>query len=159
MLEGLPTGGDFDVVAWLSPLLVYIECKSSHPGGISVDEIRHFLQRRRELSPEMVIFLVDTDSDLAPLVDKFTQAMLPVMRAQERKPADWQPAEPYLRSSQAYPSVWYGWPGIHLTSTKLGVEVALRRCLQHYHQKVKGRTFWGGSDALVNWVTGSINET
>jgi hypothetical protein len=38
-LEGLPTGGDFDVLAWLAPALAYIELKSSAPSGIDDSQL------------------------------------------------------------------------------------------------------------------------
>ena len=73
ILEGLPwSGGDYDVLAWLEPCLVYVECKSSRLSEISESEIFHFFQRWEELGPDLAVFLVDTDDRLNDqLLDKF----------------------------------------------------------------------------------------
>lgn len=55
-----PPGGDFDVLALLEGLLVYVECKSSPPRGIEVEQIASFLGRCRVLLPHVALFLVDT---------------------------------------------------------------------------------------------------
>ncbi len=55
-----PPGGDFDVVAAMEGILVYVEVKSSPPRGIEAEEVAGFLQRREILLPHMAVFLVDT---------------------------------------------------------------------------------------------------
>ncbi len=55
-----PPGGDFDVLAALEGLLVYVECKSSPPRGIEAEEVAGFLGRCRLLAPHLALFLVDT---------------------------------------------------------------------------------------------------
>jgi len=159
VLEGLPAGGDFDVLAWLGGPLVYIECKSSRPADIDVSELRAFLQRSQELSPELTILLVDTESDLSSLMDRLTDATLPVMRKLSRRPDDWKPDRPWNKPSQAFPSVYYGWPGIHVVNSKPSIITQLRRCLQHYHAKVKGKSWIDGRPTRVNFVTGATDET
>ena len=59
---------DYDVLAWLPPMLMYVETKSSAPDGITESELRHFLQRGEELAPELAVLLVDTDQELDGLV-------------------------------------------------------------------------------------------
>jgi len=70
-IEGIPCGGDYDVLGFLNSIMLYIECKISPPDNVEDGEIRNFLQRREELSPELTIMLVDTDSPLNKLLDKF----------------------------------------------------------------------------------------
>lgn len=70
-IEGIPCGGDYDVLGFLDSIMLYIECKISPPDNVEDGEIRNFLQRREELSPELTIMLVDTDSPLNKLLDKF----------------------------------------------------------------------------------------
>lgn len=55
-----PPGGDFDVLAALEGLLVYVECKSSPPRGIEAEEVAGFLGRCGILLPHVAMFLVDT---------------------------------------------------------------------------------------------------
>lgn len=54
-------GGDYDVIALLDGQLVYTEVKSSPPKGIEVEEVKAFLGRAEDLSPQLAIFLVDTE--------------------------------------------------------------------------------------------------
>ncbi len=55
-----PPGGDFDVLAALEGFLVYVECKSSPPRGIEVEDVAGFLGRSHLLAPHLALFLVDT---------------------------------------------------------------------------------------------------
>lgn len=55
-----PPGGDFDVLAAVEGLLVYVECKSSPPRGIEAEEMAGFLGRSHLLAPHAALFLVDT---------------------------------------------------------------------------------------------------
>lgn len=159
VLEGLPSGGDFDVLAWLPPLLVYIECKSSRPSEIGAEELRAFLQRHQELSPDLTILLVDTDSSVQSIAEKLTDVVTPVLRKLDGQPSAWRPSEPVLKPSQTFRTVFYGWPGISLINTRPSITTQLRRCLQHYHAKVKGTAFFDGRPSHVNFVTGSIDES
>jgi len=59
-LRGTASGGDYDVLsAWLGKLL-YVETKSAPPRGIHNPEIGAFLERVRELKPDLAVFLNDT---------------------------------------------------------------------------------------------------
>jgi hypothetical protein len=58
-LEGLEHG-DYDVLAWLDPLLVYIETKSARPKDVEDNQIQKFLQRTQQLAPDLAIFLVSS---------------------------------------------------------------------------------------------------
>jgi len=57
----LRCGGDFDVIARLEDLLVYIECKSGSILNITEDEITNFLARYKEIAPSFSILLIDTN--------------------------------------------------------------------------------------------------
>jgi hypothetical protein len=54
-------GGDYDVIAKLEGTLVYAEVKSSPPKQIYDTEIAAFLDRVDDLSPELAVFLMDTE--------------------------------------------------------------------------------------------------
>jgi len=78
-IEEIPVGGDYDVLGFLDSIMLYIECKISPPDNVEDGEIRNFLQRREELSPELTIMLVDTDSPLNKLLDKFRNILVPIL--------------------------------------------------------------------------------
>ena len=140
-LKGLPVNGDFDVLAWLQPTLVYIEIKTSPPGALSVVALREFLQRSQVLSPEVTILLIDTDDDIQPAVHGLLKAMWPVVRAREGGLRDWEPDDHLFRQSRDFPSVWevhYAGVRILVASSEPSIPEQLRRCLRHYHAQVKG---------------------
>lgn len=59
--RGTTHGGDYDVIALLGNRLAYAEVKSSPPKGIEVEEVKAFLGRVDDLSPQLALFLVDTE--------------------------------------------------------------------------------------------------
>ncbi len=143
-LEGLPhAGGDYDVLAWLSPALVYVECKSARPDAIGEEELRHFLQRHVELAPDLAILFVDTGDDLGALVDRLNSIVRPVME-NHPPPAivmvggDAAPGE--IVQQGDYGGVWFGADlVVSVTNAHPSIMTQLRRCLQHYHALVRGR--------------------
>ncbi len=54
-------GGDYDVIAKFDSSLCYVEVKSSPPKQIYDSEIAAFLDRVEDLSPEVAVFLMDTE--------------------------------------------------------------------------------------------------
>ncbi len=54
-------GGDYDVIAVFEGALFYVEVKSSPPKQIYDREIAAFLDRVDDLSPEIAVFLMDTE--------------------------------------------------------------------------------------------------
>lgn len=54
-------GGDYDVITKLDSRILYIEVKSSPPKQIYQSEISAFYDRVNDLSPEIAIFLMDTE--------------------------------------------------------------------------------------------------
>ena len=54
-------GGDYDVIADVGGLLLYVEVKSSPPKQIFDSEIAAFLERVADLAPALSIFLMDTE--------------------------------------------------------------------------------------------------
>ncbi len=54
-------GGDYDVIAKFDGSLFYVEVKSSPPKQIYDSEIAAFLDRVEDLSPEIAVFLMDTE--------------------------------------------------------------------------------------------------
>jgi Holliday junction resolvase-like predicted endonuclease len=67
-------GGDYDVIAKYDGSLLYVEVKSSPPKQIYDGEIEAFLDRVDDLSPEIAIFLMDTElrmkDKIVPMFEK-----------------------------------------------------------------------------------------
>ena len=67
-------GGDYDVLAKLDGVLLYLEVKSSPPKQIYDSEIAAFLDRVEDLGPELAVFLMDTElrmkDKLVPMFEK-----------------------------------------------------------------------------------------
>lgn len=59
-LEGMETGGDYDVLALAERHLVQVEVKSSPPKHIEEKEVGAFLERANALRPDWAVFLEDT---------------------------------------------------------------------------------------------------
>ena len=69
-------GGDYDVLAKLDGSLLYVEVKSSPPKQVTDSEIAAFLDRVQDLSPELSVFLMDTELRMKDkLVPMFEQAL------------------------------------------------------------------------------------
>lgn len=54
-------GGDYDLIARVESLIIYMEIKSSPPKQIYDREIAAFLKRAEDLAPDMSVFFVDTE--------------------------------------------------------------------------------------------------
>lgn len=54
-------GGDYDVIGLMRGFLTYVEVKSSPPRGVEFPAISAFLERIRDLRPQVAVFLVDTE--------------------------------------------------------------------------------------------------
>jgi hypothetical protein len=59
-VEGLPGGGDCDVLACTEGRLIYVETKSAPPRRIDQKHVAAFFDRLEALRPDMAIFLDDT---------------------------------------------------------------------------------------------------
>jgi hypothetical protein len=67
-------GGDYDVIAKFDGSLFYVEAKSSPPKQIYENEISAFLDRVSDFSPEISVFLMDTElrmkDKIVPMFEK-----------------------------------------------------------------------------------------
>ncbi len=54
-------GGDYDLIAKIDGLILYMEAKSSPPRQIYANEISSFFDRVLDLSPDMAVFFMDTE--------------------------------------------------------------------------------------------------
>lgn len=158
-LEGLGKGGDYDVLAWLAPTLLYVELKSSHQEQVSDDELKQFLNRSEQLMPDLTILLLDTQKDLAPLLRRLEAAMRPVLLASAGPVDPSTPMDlPYVRPLQgelkiAYGNIAYGYHHTYVVNAKPSILTQLCRCLRHYHAHVKGRMVLRGG--TLDFVAGT----
>lgn len=67
-------GGDYDVIAKIEGSILYMEVKSSPPKQIYDSEVKAFLDRVDDLSPEIAVFYMDTElrmkDKIVPMFEK-----------------------------------------------------------------------------------------
>jgi len=148
-LEEIYGGGDFDVLGWLDSFsaLVYIECKSARPSEVDESELRSFLQRCQELAPEIAILLVDTDSDIQPLLDLTQDILIPVMKlASGIKDDEWAPEKPFIDTltGNEYSGIHFGMRRIFITASKPSITTQITKCLRYYSTFVRHAAFLSG---------------
>ncbi len=145
-LEGLPSGGDFDVLAWLAPRLVHIELKTSRPTEITPSELEHFVQRHLELRPDLSVFMVDTGDELTETLATLNAAIQPrfmtnadVIDPLRRKGVvlDYSFERMRVRPQEDDPGLNFGYHGVYLVNSRPSILTQLRRCLYHHHLYVK----------------------
>lgn len=147
-LRGLPSGGDFDVLAWLSPKLVYIECKSGNPVEIGVTQLSRFIVRQREIGADIAILLVDTDGDISELVSRLNDAIEPWYSTHDdvkdvygirRRGVQFNISFDSMRVEQSadYESIYFGYHSIYVVNTKSKILEQIRRCLAHHYAYAK----------------------
>lgn len=154
LLANLPrSGGDFDVLAWLEPSLIYVECKSARPSHISEAEIREFLQRSVELAPDLAILLIDTEDDLTQFVNRRINSVIRQEHCIEDDSDQW------ITERNDYPRVFYGPRNIYVINSRYTILAQLRRCLQHYYAHVKHGSFYSDDeDHQPNYTGRSLQD-
>jgi hypothetical protein len=73
-------GGDYDLLAAVEGKLLYAEVKSSPPKQIYDTEVRAYLDRSFELSPEISLFIVDTELRMKDKIVVLFEQVLPDTR-------------------------------------------------------------------------------
>lgn len=150
LLENLPrSGGDYDVLTWLDPSLMYVECKTSRPRNIADNELREFLQRSVELAPDLAVLLIDTDEPVDTLVEDRINSILSEevdVRAIANRP---------LGPHPDYPGIFFGFSRVYVTNSKKTILRQIQKCLQHYYAHVKGLALWSApylSEQSINFI-------
>lgn len=138
-IEDCSPGGDYDVLAWLPPVLMYVEAKSSSIDAIPDAQIREFLQRSEELTPEISVLLVDTDSGISELIARMNSLMAaPVASVM----GDGEPGSALITETDDFPGVYFGWFRTYVINSEPSILTRLRRCVRHYNRHVKGAAAW-----------------
>jgi hypothetical protein len=114
-LEGV-AHGDFDVIAWLPPTVVYFECKAGAPADIEADSLRQMLRRTEDLSPDLTILVVDTEDDISPVCEKFLAPPAPSVRVLLQPDA-----------GGIHYGVFKHWP-VYAVNARPSILTQLRRC-------------------------------
>ncbi len=110
-------GGDYDIIALLGNQLVYAEVKSSPPKGIEVEEVKSFLGRIEDLSPQLALFLVDTElrmkDKIVPLFEEALKGGYPVIRLVQE--------------------LFHVNHRVFIVNSKKDIVANIRQCLRDYH--------------------------
>ncbi|MDZ7271583.1 MAG: hypothetical protein ONB17_08195 [candidate division KSB1 bacterium] len=129
----LPAGGDFDVIAMLGDLLVYVETKSSPPKNIHQPAVAAFFARLEALAPDVGIFLVDTHLRLADKINKMVRYELK-QRVGDRDT---------VGLVQLRRGVYAASPGLFVINSKPDLTLNLRLCLRHFWAHRARRRLFG----------------
>jgi hypothetical protein len=156
-VRDLPSGGDFDVLLNAGSL-IYVELKSARPSTITESELRHFLQRSVDLSPDLAILMIDTDDDIQTLVDRVNRIVVAAYRTMPTMPEDYEPEEPLIGPQTMVSGIHWGLRNLYLAGSQPSFLTQLRRCLRFYNGFAKHQTYLGGESP--NFLTdGLINPT
>jgi hypothetical protein len=134
-------GGDFDVIACVEGLLLYVETKSSPPRGIEAGEMTGFLDRQEALAPHAALFLVDTHLRMG---DKMVPILQDAMRARQG-----DGGSPPSRIVRLEREIFHVDHRLYLLNAARGITSNLRRCLLDHmraERSVRGRNHPGGTD-------------
>jgi len=156
-IDGLYAGGDYDVLSFGEGVLIYTECKSKSPNEISEKEIRYFLQRVQDLSPEIAVMLVDTDSRLYELVRHFIEILLPIERLRSGiKDPEWKPAKPIITKLEGFNELYFYPRQVFITNSQPSILHSIQDCLRHYYTCIKLSTYF--SYVPADYLNGKLMD-
>lgn len=134
-LEGV-SSGDFDVIAWMPPILAYVECKSGAPADITQSDLQQVLRRTTDLAPDLAIVLVDTEDDIGPVAQKLRSAEISLLPTLQ--PEYFLPPTPQPDFGGIHFGMHQHWP-IYVAGGRPSLLAQLRWCLRHFHSQAKWR--------------------
>lgn len=114
---GRGIGGDYDVIAKVDGMLLYMEVKSSPPKQIYLNEIKAFLERAEGLAPDISIFFMDTELRMKDKIVPMFEEALP-------------PSGP--RPSRLYKEIFSIGDGMFIINAKGSVAMNMERVLGNY---------------------------
>ncbi len=114
---GHGVGGDYDVVARLDGLLLYMEVKSSPPKQIYPNEIAAFLERARGLAPDISVFFMDTELRMKDKIVPMFEEALP---------------SPGPRPERLHKELFSIGAGMYIINAKGSAAMNMERILAHY---------------------------
>jgi hypothetical protein len=159
-VEEIYGGGDFDVLGWLDTIgvLMYVECKTTRPNDLTEVELRNFLQRSQELAPEISVLLVDTDSELEPLIQWLDHVLILLVREASGTGPQWIPEKPLIAPvyGSEYAGISFGQRRVFVTGSEPSVATQLRKCVRYYSTVLKHATFLSGP--RMDFIHGGLLE-
>ena len=134
----LRTGGDFDVIGRLEDVVLYIECKAGSLGNITGSHISEFIERDGELSPDLTLFIVDSDG----LTDDFKNTWVE---------AGWRDrgmgeCRPKLRAIRGRGRFYEATSSKFIVTNNRNLISNIRLAVNHHHRFVKPFAMIGPSD-------------
>jgi hypothetical protein len=123
-VDDLAEGGDLDVVAFVNNLRVWVECKSGR--DTPDDQLRLFLQRNRDFSPDIAVLLIDTEGNVGRYIEALNNM---------REGAD------ALEPQDERGSLYWGMRNVYVVNTRKSIAGSLATVLRLYHARVKHMTF------------------
>lgn len=137
-LQEVPRGGDLDVVAFVNDIRVFVECKTGRPESISETDIRWFLQRAHDFSPEIAVLLIDTESPVtAPA--QLAATVIAEMGWLENHPEATEPPDAireedrHVQPIAGYDELYSCAPNALIAGVPRGIDGALSSALRFYH--------------------------
>lgn len=113
-------GGDYDVIALLNQRLVVVEVKSSPPRGVEMPAVKAFLNRWKDLQPDVAVFLVDTELRMRDKIAVLFQEAL----------TDFGEASEDREVSRLVHELFHIGHSIYLINSRRGIYSNLRVCLR-----------------------------
>jgi hypothetical protein len=135
---------DFDVVAVRGNEIAHVECKTSAPTkkGIPDEDLRALAGRHFFLQPTFTLLLVDTNSPVQDLANRFDQVLVEYVQATGAG-TGMAPAGRFDPVDNAG-NVLHGWRNIYIGNASTGAKNGILRTLQltvrHYSTHVR----WAG---------------
>ena len=131
-------GEDYDVIANLGGIMVYVEVKSSAPSEVDDRQLAMFFERAQELTPEIAILMVDTESDLEAVgffkrvEDVMAEAIIP------NSPHPDLPLDSRIfRPDSEHPGIRYGRRRHYICNSEPRILTQLQRCVRNFHREVR----------------------
>jgi len=117
-------GGDYDVVALLEGRLLYLEVKSSPPRNIEGVEIQSFLDRLKDLLPQLALFFVDTELRLKDKIVPFFEAELSALGLRDNG------SPPPIQ--KIGDEIFFAPPRIYILGSKRSIVKNIGICFRHH---------------------------
>ena len=127
-IADLEVGGDYDVLARLEDVIVFIECKTGTIGQISRADIDRFISRDGEISPNLSLFILDRNG----LTDDFCN-----MWGQAWGARGMGPLGPRKRSKRRRGVFYEAMPSKHVVTSEGNLVNNIRLSVNHYVTWVK----------------------
>jgi len=125
-LRNSKVGGDYDVIASVEGLLMYMEVKSSPPKHVEMNEIAAFLDRIENLKPDFSIFLEDTELRMKDKIVKLFETALETRFGPE--------ARKKYRVRRVVEELFQIDHRIFITNSRPDLVSNIGLCLKHYFQ-------------------------